>query len=84
VGPYVALAAVCTIVAGAIYVLVAYQRIMLGTDKWQLEMNDASTRDHLILVPLISMTLFFGVHPAPILDLLEAPVIQLLSEIPGQ
>ena len=77
-----AFAGVATIVVGAIYVLVAYQRIMLGPDKWQMEMSDASVRDHLILVPLISMTLFFGVHPAPILDLLEAPVTELINTIP--
>lgn len=81
IGKGIALAAATTIVIGAIYVLITYQRIMLGPDKWQLEMQDASLRDHLILVPLISMTLIFGVHPAPILDLLEVPVLDMLRTI---
>lgn len=75
-------AAVTTIVLGAIYMLYAYQRVMLGEDKWQLEMPDASLRDHLVLVPLIGITLVLGVHPAPILDLIDAPVQQLLANLP--
>jgi NADH-quinone oxidoreductase subunit M len=74
-----ALAAVATIVLGAIYMLYAYQRVMLGPDKWGLEMADASARDHWVLVPLIAITLILGVYPAPILELVDLPVEQLLS-----
>ena len=36
---------VCTIVLGAIYMLYAYQRVMLGPDRWQLgEVADAECR----------------------------------------
>ncbi len=82
VNGWLAFLGVSTIVLGAIYMLYAYQRVMLGPDKWQLEMNDASTRDHLYLVPLIAITLFLGVYPAPILDLLDGPVQLLLSTLP--
>jgi len=81
VNGWMALAAVSTIVLGAIYMLYAYQRVMLGEDKWQLEMTDASLRDHLFLVPLIAITLILGFYPAPILDLVNAPVEQLLSTL---
>ncbi|HEY0976843.1 MAG TPA: NADH-quinone oxidoreductase subunit M [Flavobacteriales bacterium] len=74
-----ALLAVITIVLGAIYMLYAYQRVMLGPDKWQLEMADADRSDHLYLVPLIAVSLVLGIHPAPILDLVNAPVQQMID-----
>jgi len=81
VNGWLAFAAVSTIVLGAIYMLFAYQRVMLGPDKWALEMTDATTRDHLVLVPLIAITLFLGVYPGPILELVDVPVQQLLSSL---
>ncbi|MBK7384056.1 MAG: NADH-quinone oxidoreductase subunit M [Flavobacteriales bacterium] len=79
---WLAVVAVSTIVLGAIYMLYAYQRVMLGPDKWQLEMPDASNRDHLFLVTLIAITLILGVYPAPILDLVDPSVQLLLSSLP--
>jgi NADH:ubiquinone oxidoreductase subunit 4 (subunit M) len=46
-----------------------------------MEMNDADRTDHLYLVPLIAITLVLGVYPAPILDLVNVPVQQLLSTL---
>lgn len=82
-GAWMAFAAVITIVLGAIYMLYAYQRVMLGPDKWQLDMHDADRTDHLFLVPLIAITLVLGVYPGPILDLVNGPVNLMLSSIPG-
>lgn len=82
VNGWLAFVGVSTIVIGAIYMLYAYQRVMLGPDKWKLEAPDASMRDHLYLVPLIAITLILGVYPAPILNLLDAPVQLLLSSLP--
>lgn len=76
---WMAFAAVTTIVLGAIYMFYAYQRVMLGPDKWQLEVHDADGSDHLFLVPLIAVTLALGLYPAPILDLVNGPVQQMLS-----
>ncbi len=73
--------ALTTIVLGAIYVLYTYQRVMLGPDHANSALKDAGTRDHLYLVPLIATTLILGVYPGPILDLLDAPVQQLLSSL---
>ena len=70
-----------TIVLGAIYVFYAYQRVMLGPGRANLQLPDASTRDHLYLVPLIAITLILGVYPGPILELVDAPVLQLLSSL---
>jgi NADH-quinone oxidoreductase subunit M len=83
VNALLSLAAVSTIVLGAIYMLYAYQRVMLGTDKWEIEMSDVSLRDHLVLVPLVTLTFVLGVHPRPILDLVEGPVKVLLTSFPS-
>ena len=83
VNGWMAFAAVTTIVLGAVYMLYAYQRVMLGPDKWALEMHDATSRDHLFLVPLIAITLVLGIYPAPILDLVDGPVQLLLTTIPA-
>lgn len=78
---WLTLLAVSTIVLGAIYMLYAYQRVMLGPDRANQQLADATTRDHLYLVPLIAVTLILGVHPGPILELVDAPVLQLLSSL---
>lgn len=76
---WMALGAVATIVLGAIYMLYAYQRVMLGPDRWKLDMDDADGEDHFFLVPLIAITLFLGIYPAPILDLVNGPVQTMLA-----
>jgi NADH-quinone oxidoreductase subunit M len=38
-----------------------------------------SLREKVILVPLIALTIFFGVYPAPILDVTAASVDQLIA-----
>ncbi len=76
---WMAFAAVLTIILGAVYMLFAYQRVMLGPDNTRLQATDADSEDHFFLVPLIAITLVLGVYPAPILHLLDGPVQQMLS-----
>lgn len=78
---WMAFGAVCTIILGAVYMLYAYQRVMLGPVNDKLTVSDADAEDHTFLVPLIAITLVLGVYPAPILALLDGPVQQLLSMI---
>jgi NADH-quinone oxidoreductase subunit M len=78
-GVWMTVAAVCTIIIGAIYMLWAYQRVMLGPVNEKLAANDADSTDHLVLVPLIAVTLILGVHPAPILHLLDGSVNEMLT-----
>ncbi|MCB9178150.1 MAG: NADH-quinone oxidoreductase subunit M [Flavobacteriales bacterium] len=81
VNGWLTLFALTTIVIGAIYMLYAYQRVMLGPDRANVTLQDAGMRDHLYLVPLIAVTLILGVYPGPILELVDAPVQQLLSSL---
>jgi NADH-quinone oxidoreductase subunit M len=67
------------IVLGAVYLLIAYQRVMLGPENARFgQLSDASSSDHWVLVPLIAVTLVLGVHPGPVLRLIEGPVQSLL------
>jgi NADH-quinone oxidoreductase subunit M len=81
VSTWLSLAAVSTIVLGAIYMLYAYQRVMLGPDRG-LEAADADGEEHFFLVPLIAVTLLLGVFPNVVLHLVDGPVQQLLNAMP--
>lgn len=86
-GAWMTVAAVSTIILGAVYMLFAYQRVMLGPDTrvkpgvLLSEISDADQADHLFLVPLIAITLVLGFFPAPVLDLIQGSVQTLLSSL---
>ena len=81
-GAWMTFAAVSTIILGAVYMLYAYQRVMLGPENAKLpDVADADNADHLFLVPLIAITLVLGFYPAPVLDLVQGSVQTLLSSI---
>ena len=42
-------------------------------------MLDLSTREKVILYPLIVLVIFFGVYPAPVFDVTQASVDQLIQ-----
>jgi len=68
-----------TMILGAIYMLYAYQRVMLGNQKVSFEqVNDLINLDYLILIPLIAIILGLGIYPQPIFDLLK-PVTEIFS-----
>jgi len=64
-----------TMVLGAIYMLYAYQRIMLGEKRPGFEhITDLSRIDYIILIPLITIILVLGIYPQPVFNLVEASV----------
>jgi NADH-quinone oxidoreductase subunit M len=77
---WTAFAAVVLIVLGAIYMLYAYQRVMLGPDRAGA-FPDADGEEHFFLVPLIAIFMFVGIFPNVILHLVDMPVQQLLNTI---
>jgi NADH-quinone oxidoreductase subunit M len=78
---WMAFAAVATIILGAVYMLYAYQRVMLGPANARLHATDADGNDHFFLVPLIAISLVLGFYPAPILDLVNGPVQDMMNTI---
>ncbi len=64
-----------TMILGAIYMLYAYQRVMLGELKAGFEkVTDIRFLDYLILVPLIILILGLGIFPQPIFNIVEESV----------
>jgi len=64
-----------TMILGAIYMLYAYQRVMLGDLKAGFEkISDVRMLDYLILVPLIVLILGLGIFPQPVFNVAEEAV----------
>ncbi len=78
---WVAFFATTGVILSASYGLWLYRRIMLGPlDKPQLmSMFDLSRREVAILVPLVILTVFFGVYPTPVFHVTSASVDNLIT-----
>jgi NADH-quinone oxidoreductase subunit M len=64
-----------TMVLGAIYMLYAYQRVMLGEHRPGLgNITDLSRIDYIVLIPLITIILVLGIYPQPVFNLVAASV----------
>lgn len=64
-----------TMILGAIYMLYAYQRVMLGEKRIGFEkITDLKRIDYVILIPLITIILVLGIYPQPVFNLVEASV----------
>jgi NADH-quinone oxidoreductase subunit M len=64
-----------TMVLGAIYMLFAYQRVMLGEKRNGFDtVTDLSRIDYIILIPLIAIIFLLGIYPQPIFDLVDTSV----------
>jgi NADH-quinone oxidoreductase subunit M len=64
-----------TMILGAIYMLYAYQRVMLGDIRADMnKVADIRTMDYLFLIPLIIVILGLGIYPQPVFNLVENSV----------
>ena len=70
------------IVLGAAYLLWMYQRTMFqqANEKW-LTLKDLGAREIITLVPLVVMAVWIGVYPHTFLNMLHAPVDNILSQV---
>jgi NADH-quinone oxidoreductase subunit M len=77
----VALFAATGVILSAAYALWLYRRVIFGAlEKESLKaLLDLSPREQMILYPLIAVTIFFGVYPAPIFDATAASVDLLVN-----
>ncbi len=78
---WVALFAATGVILSAAYSLWLYRRVVFGAlEKESLKgLLDLSLREKAILYPLIALTIFFGVYPAPIFDATAASVDLLVN-----
>jgi NADH-quinone oxidoreductase subunit M len=81
VNTWVAFFATTGVILSAAYALYLYRRIIFGViEKPNLmTIADLSTREIAILAPLVILTIFYGVHPQPIIDASAASVDALIK-----
>src|SRR3712207_330363 len=81
VNTWVAAGATTGVILSAAYSLWLYRRVVFGRlEKPQLAgILDMSAREKAILVPLVALTILFGIYPQPILDVTAASVDQLIG-----
>ena len=69
-----------TIILGAVYMLRAFQSIMLGkTGPQTATISDLTPGEKWVLYPIVVLIFAIGVHPDPLLHISEAAVIDLLK-----
>jgi len=70
-------------ILGAAYMLYLYRRVVFGAlVKDSLKsISDLSAREMLVFAPLIVLTVWMGVHPAPFLDVMHASVQNVVERV---
>ena len=78
-----ALLASMTLILGAAYTLWMYKRVMFGevANDHVAALEDIDARERLILLTLAVVVLLFGLWPAPMFDMMNASVEQLITQI---
>jgi len=83
VNTWVAFFAATGVVLSAAYALWLYRRVIFGalTKESLKGLLDLSTREKVIIYPLVVLVIFFGVYPAPIFDATAESVKTLVTNV---
>lgn len=83
VNTWVAFFATTGVILSAAYALWLYRRVVFGplVKEGLKGLKDLSPREKVILYPLVVLVIFFGVYPAPFLDVSAASVESLLNNM---
>ena len=83
VNTWVAIVATTGVILSAAYALWLYRRVVMGDlIKESLKtIKDMTTREKAIFAPLVVMTIWMGVYPAPILDRIGPSVAALVEHV---
>ena len=86
INTYFAVFATTGVVLAATYSLWLYRRMIFGAlIKDDLsEMLDLTRREIIIFVPLITLTIFIGIYPKPVIDIIEPSAEKIVSQINGK
>ena len=69
-------------VLGAAYMLWLYQRVMFGKAEGEnASLPDLSWREKWTLIPVIVLTFWLGIYPAPFLKMMEKPVKFIVNAV---
>ena len=82
VNTWVATLAATGVILSASYALWLYRRIIFGeiTNPALKALQDLSLREVAVMVPLILLTIYFGFHPNPVLDVTATSVEALMAD----
>ncbi|MDH5785148.1 MAG: NADH-quinone oxidoreductase subunit M [Chromatiales bacterium] len=80
---WIAFVAATTLILGAGYTLWMVKRVLFGeiTNDSVAALEDINKREFLVLATLAVMVLFFGLYPAPLLEVMDATVRHLIEHI---
>ncbi len=84
--PWWAAVGVTGVILGAAYLLLLYQKTMLGqvTNSRNLKLPDLNLREWAVFLPFMAWALWIGIYPKPFFAVLEKPVAQLVERVrPG-
>jgi NADH-quinone oxidoreductase subunit M len=83
VNTWVALFATTGVILSASYALWLYRKVIFGalTKESLKGMLDLSGREKAIIYPLVVLTIFFGVYPAPVFDATAQSVKALVTNV---
>ena len=86
INTYFAVFATTGVVLAATYSLWLYRRMIFGAlIKDDLsEMLDLTRREIIIFFPLITLTIFIGIYPKPVIDIIEPSAKKIVSQINGK
>jgi NADH-quinone oxidoreductase subunit M len=71
------------VILAAVYLLWAYQRVMLGpvVNEENKRVLDLDAREKLLLTPVIAMILLIGIYPRPFLDRMEPSLRKVVQRV---
>lgn len=79
---WIGAAAGLTIILGAVYMLVAFQKSMSGEAKpFTQAFTDLTTAEKIVLYPVVILIILIGVYPAPLMSLSEPAISTLVNSI---
>jgi len=71
-----------TIILGAVYMLVMFQKAMSGEPKqFTSAFTDLSTSEKVVLYPVVVLILLIGVYPAPLMSVSEPAITALVNSL---
>jgi NADH-quinone oxidoreductase subunit M len=82
---WVAFVGATGMILGAAYMLWLYRRVMLGelTKNDLKDIMDINRREALTFLPLVLLTIWLGIYPAPVLDVLAPAIDKILGQACG-
>jgi NADH-quinone oxidoreductase subunit M len=82
--PVAAVLATSTFVLAAVYILWTYQRVMGGPLAPGLRSTpDLTTRERVVLAPLVVVLIVLGFYPQPALDVIDPAVAETVAHVEG-